>query len=753
MSEKHATASQHPFLPRTIQRFAVLIVLFWLGLTAIVNIAVPQLEVVAKAHSVSMSPSDAASIQAVRRVGQVFDEFDSDNAVTIVLEGDQPLGDDAHRFYSELLHKLSADTRHVAHIQDFWGDPLTAAGSQSADDKAAYVVVYLVGNNETEAYGSVHAVRHIVDTTPPPRGVKAYVTGPSALNADQAEAGDKSIAKVTAITTLVIAMMLLFIYRSLVTAVLVLVMVGIELGAIRGTIAFLADHNIFSLSTFATNLLVLMAIAASTDYAIFMLGRYHEARYAGEDRETAFYTMFHGTAHVILGSGLTIAGAMYCLSFARLPYFQTLGAPTAISMLVAVLAALTLGPAVLTVGSFFKLFDPKRRINTRRWRRVGTAIVRWPGPVLAATCLVASIGLLALPSYKTTYDLRQFMPASMPSNVGDAAAGRHFSRARLNPEVLLIETDHDMRNPVDMLVLDKVAKNIYHSPGIEQVKAITRPLGSAIKHTSIPFIISMQGVSNIENMQFMKDRIDDILVQVDAMNVSIATMHTMYDLMGKVIDNTVDMDHLTHDMSNITNTLRDRLADFEDFFRPLRSYFYWERHCFDIPLCWSIRSIFDMFDSVDQLSEKLEYLVKDMDILIMLLPQMRAQIPPMISTITIMRDMALIWHGTLQSFYKQSEISGKDPGAMGRVFDAAQIDDSFYLPQSAFENPDFKRGLKMFLSPDGKAAPLHHRPGGRPRDTPGHLAGRADQAGGAGGHQGDSVAGCRDLSGWHRRNV
>ncbi len=228
MSERHAAlTSLPPILPRLIRRFAVVIVLLWLGFTAFVNLAVPQLEVVGKAHSVSMSPSDAASIQAIKRVGQVFGEFDSDNAVTIVLEGDQPLGGDAHRFYSDLMRKLSADTRHVAHIQDFWGDPLTAAGSQSADDRAAYVVVYLVGNNETEAYDSVHAVRHMVDTTPPPHGVKAYVTGPAALNADQAEAGDKSIAKVTAITSMVIAAMLLVIYRSVITAVLVLIMVGI----------------------------------------------------------------------------------------------------------------------------------------------------------------------------------------------------------------------------------------------------------------------------------------------------------------------------------------------------------------------------------------------------------------------------------------------------------------------------------------------------------------------------------------------
>ncbi|MGD1240838.1 RND family transporter [Mycobacterium seoulense] len=699
-----APAFRPPPFPRQIRRFAVPIALLWLGLTAVLNIAIPQLETVGKAHSVSMSPAGGASIQALKRVGKVFGESGSDNVATIVLEGSKPLGDDAHRFYTELLQRLSADTKHVAHIQDFWSDPLTAGGSQSPDDKAAYVVVYLAGESETAAYNSVYAVRHIVDTTPAPRGLKAYVTGMTAMIADQSEAGDKSIARVTLITGVVIAAMLLFIYRSVVTTILVLAMVGIELGAIRGVVSFLVSHNVFGLSTFAVNLLTLLAIAASTDYAIFMLGRYHEARYAGDDREAAFFAMFHGTAHVILGSGLTIAGAMYCLSFARLPYFKSLGPPCAVGMLVAVLAALTLGPAVLTVASFFGFFDPRRRMATRRWRRVGTAIVRWPGPVLAATCAVAFIGLLALPSYRTTYDLRGFMPASMPSLVGDRAAGRHFSQALLNPDVLLLETDHDMRTPVDMLVLDKVAKYIFHSPGIAQVKSITRPLGTSLKHTSIPFIMSMQGVSNAENMQFMKDRLDDMVVQQQAMTVSIETMKHMYDLMGQIVDNTVDMDHLTHDMSNTTDTIRDHLADLSDFLRPIGSYFYWERHCYDIPACWAIRSVFDTFDNVDQLSQKLEGLVKDLDVLTRLLPEMRAQMLPMISTMTIMRDMLVVWHGTLLSFYKEQEMNSKDPGAMGRVFDAAQVDDSFYLPQSAFDNPDFQRGLKMFLSPDGKAA-------------------------------------------------
>jgi len=706
MSNRHAATQPliPPFLPHAIRRLSVPIILLWLALVAITNTAVPQLEAVGKAHTVSMSPNDAASMQAMKRVGRVFHEFNSDSAAMIVLEGDKPLGDDAHRFYDNMIHRLEQDKKHVEHIQDFWGDPLTAAGSQSTDGKAAYVQVYLAGNQgESLANESIAAVRKIVDTTPAPPGVKAYVTGGAALVADQSHSGDKGVKKVTSITILVIAVMLLFVYRSVVTVIIVLLTVFVELAAARGVVAFLGNYNIIGLSTFAVNLIVLLAIAAGTDYAIFIMGRYQEARGKGEDREQAFYTMFHGTAHVVLGSGLTIAGAMYCLSFTRLPYFQTLGVPCAVGMLVAVFAALTLGPAVLTVGSFFGLLDPKRKMRTRGWRRVGTAIVRWPAPILAVTVAIALIGLLALPGYKTDYDNRRYLPATTPANIGYAAADRHFSQARMNPELLLVETDHDMRNPADMLVIDKIAKSVFHLPGIGRVQAITRPLGTPIEHTSIPFQISMQNTTNVENSKYMHERMKDMLIQADAMAETIATMQRMYSIMEKLVANTHHMVGETHDMLAVTNELRDHIADFDDFWRPLRSYFYWEKHCFDIPICWSLRSIFDALDGLDQISEKFGDLTKDLDQLDLLMPQMLAQIPPMISTMQTMRIMMLTMHSSMASLYDQMDAMSENSTAMGQAFDASHNDDSFYIPPEVFDNADFKRGLKMFLSPDGKA--------------------------------------------------
>ena len=92
----------------------------------------------------------------------------------------------------------------------------------------------------------------------------------------------------------------------------------------------------------------------------------------------------------------------------------------------------------------------------------------------------------------TSYDDRRYVPEDVPANLGYAAADRHFSQARMMPDILMIESDHDMRNPEDFLVLHKLAKVIFQVPGVSRVQGITRPEGTPIEHTSIPFMISMQ---------------------------------------------------------------------------------------------------------------------------------------------------------------------------------------------------------------------------------------------------------------------
>ena len=690
------------WVARWIRRLAVPIIIGWIALIAILNVTVPQLEVVGQMRAVSMSPKEAPSVIAMMRTGKLFEESDSDSSAMIVLEGDQPLGDDAHAFYDDMIAKLRADTTHVQHIQDFWGDPLTRAGAQSADGKATYVQVYLAGNmGEALGNDSVAAVQKIVRSLTPPPGVKVFVTGGPALQADQQAAGDKSIKLIEYATIGVILFMLLFFYRSVVTVLLVLTMLILGLSVTRGVVAFLGYHDLIGLSTFATQLLVTLAIAATTDYAIFLIGRYQEARTIGQDRESAFYTMFGGTAHVVLASGMTIAGATFCLSFTRLPYFQTLGVPLAVGMVVAVTVALTLGPAIITVASRFGLLEPKRAMRIRFWRRLGAAVVRWPGWILTLTIMVALVGLVTLPGYQPNYNDRKYLPASLPANEGFAAAERHFPVARMNPELLLVETDHDVRNSADFLVIDQITKAVTRLNGIGRVQSITRPDGKPLKYSTLPAQISMGSTMQKLNRSYMEDRMKDMLVQGEDMQTTINTMTQMITLMEKMSATTHDMVGKTEDMAAEIAELRNHIADFDDMLRPIRSYFYWEPHCYDIPVCWSMRSIFDGLDGIDATTDHIQELIPDLRQLDALMPQMVTLMEPTVATMKRMRIMMLTMQASQAGMQDQMAAMDESSAAMGKAFNDAHNDDTFYLPPEIFDNAEFKRGMKSFISPNG----------------------------------------------------
>ncbi|MFZ0835160.1 MAG: MMPL family transporter, partial [Mycobacterium sp.] len=229
-----ADDGNRPRLMRAVRRFAVPIIVAWLLVTVALNVLVPPIESVARNHAVTMSPQDAPAMIAAKHIGDKFDESDSDSIAMIVLESDKELGDEAHRYYDGLVKKLQADSKHVQHVQNVWGDPLTAAGVQSRDGKAAYVQLNLAGDQgSTQGNESVDAVREIVHDSAPPNGLQVYVTGPAALTTDMNEAADKSMFKMMGVTGVVIMIMLFIAYRSISTVLLVLVMVGFEMGTAR----------------------------------------------------------------------------------------------------------------------------------------------------------------------------------------------------------------------------------------------------------------------------------------------------------------------------------------------------------------------------------------------------------------------------------------------------------------------------------------------------------------------------------------
>jgi len=687
-----------------VRVFSLPIILFWVFVAVVLGTVVPSLGEVAATRSVPISPLNAPSYQAMLNIGKVFQQYDSDSTAMVVLEGEDKLGDAAHKFYDEIIAKLEADHEHVQNVQDFWSDPLTAAGSQSVDGKSAYVQIFLNGSQgTTESHESVAAVRDIVASVTPPPGITAHVAGNTVLNADTSVAGHQSLATMELVSVAIIIAMLLAIYRSVVTMLVSMVVIGLGLFAAMGVTAVAGNMNIVGLTPYAVSMVTMLSLAAITDYLIFLLGRYHEERSKGLDAEEAFYVSYSGVSHVILGSGLTIVGALMCLSMTTLPYFQTMGPPCAIAVLVIIVAALTLAPAVLVVASKFGLLDPRKKLSTRNWRKVGTATVRWPVPIILVTSAVAVIGFVSLLTYVPQYNDQKFTPPDMPANRAMDVADRHFSQARMNPELLMLEADHDLRTPADMLVIDKVAKNVFRMRGIDRVQTITRPLGAPIEHSSIPFLLGAQNAGTLQAAKFNNDNAAQMLEQADEMSKTVANMERMYTIMKEMTQTTHSMVGRTQEMAETTNELRDHIADFDDFFRPLRNYFYWEPHCYDIPICQALRSIFDTIDGIDQLAAQIDGLLVDLDHLDELMPQLLPVLQQTIDSMKTMRDFMIATHSTMAGTQAQQQELAKGATEIGLYFDQAKNDDFFYLPPDVFDNPDFQRGIKMFMSPDHKA--------------------------------------------------
>ena len=155
----------------------------------------------------------------------------------------------------------------------------------------------------------------------------------------------------------------------------------------------------------------------------------------------------------------------------------------------------------------------------------------------------------------------------------------------------MIESDHDLRNPRDMLVLDKVAGAIFRVPGIERVQSITRPLGPPIEDGSIPFQLSVQSAPIRDNLNYLRARVADIKKISGFLDTQIALLESQYEVTQDLANAADDSSKTTAETAAITDEIRDHIADFDDFWRPIRSYFYWEKHCYDIPICWSLQPV------------------------------------------------------------------------------------------------------------------------------------------------------------------
>ncbi|HZE18105.1 MAG TPA: MMPL family transporter, partial [Mycobacterium sp.] len=439
-----------------------------------------------------------------------FHEAGSQSILVVVLTDDKGLGPTDEGVYRTLVDTLRQDTKDVVMLQDFLRTPPLRDLMTSKDHKAWILPIAIPGelgsSQSKQAYARVaDIVKHTVAESP----LTANLTGPAATVADLNLIGRRDRQQIElAIITLLFAI-LLIIYRNLVTMVLPLITIGISVVVAQRIVAIcglmglgLANQTIIFMSG--------MMVGAGTDYAVFLISRYHDYVRLGADSEHAVKKALTSIGKVIAASAATVAVTFLGMIFTRLGILKTVGPVLGISIAIAFLAAVTLLPALLVLAGPRGWIAPRRDLTRRFWRRSGIHIVRRPRAHLVASVMVLIIlaGCAGMAHYN--YDDRKTLPSSVESSVGYAALDRHFPTNLIIPEYLFIQSPHDLRTPRALADLEQMAQRVSQVPGVAMVRGITRPTGQSLEQAKTSWQAGEVGNKLDEGSKQIADNAGDL---------------------------------------------------------------------------------------------------------------------------------------------------------------------------------------------------------------------------------------------------
>jgi putative drug exporter of the RND superfamily len=483
----------------------------WIAIAIALPLSFPSLGEMAAKNPLAILPSDAPSSVTAAKMVEAFHEPGNDDLLLVVLTNDKGLAPADEATYRHVVDALRADSADVVSVQDFVNTPELRQFLTSQDKTTWVLPVGLAGELGTpRAFDSYTRAADIVERSVAGSPMTVHVTGPAATAADLTVAGQQDRLPIEVAIAVLVLLVLLLVYRSAVTMLLPLVTIGSSVVIAQAAVAGFSQLTGSGVSNQSVVFLSAIMAGAGTDYAVFLISRYHDYVRLGYDSDRAVKAAMISIGKVITASATTVGLTFLLLSFAKMGVFRTVGISAAIGIAVAYLAGVTLLPAILTLAGPRGWVTPRRELTARFWRRSGIRIVRRPVPHLVASLLVLAI-LASLAIFaKFNYDDRKVVSASASSSIGYAALEKHFPISQSIPEFILVQSPHDLRTPQALADLEQMASRVAQLPNVGLVSGITRPLGEVPQEFRATYQAGLVGTRLADGSALIDQRTGDL---------------------------------------------------------------------------------------------------------------------------------------------------------------------------------------------------------------------------------------------------
>ncbi|MDH6571755.1 RND superfamily putative drug exporter [Streptomyces sp. SAI-117] len=312
------------------------------------------------------------------------------------------------------------------------------------DPRAAQVLVPITMDEKgwQEIAPAVDSLRDVVGKGGD--GLAVHITGPGGTSADFSEAFEGIDSTLLLSAMAVVVVMLLITFRSPTLLLVPLLSVITALFTAQALIYLLARHAGLTVNGQSAGILTVLVFGAGTDYALLLVARYREELHRHEDRHEAMALALHRAGPAVVASGATVILSMLVLLAAEMNSTRGLGPVAAIGVAVALLAMMTLFPALLAIFGRWIFwpaiphFGDPDRIESGIWARTGRRIAHRPRMIWVATALalgVCSLGLIQLRAEGiSNADAFTGKPDSI---VGQEVSARHFPAGSGDPLVIV----------------------------------------------------------------------------------------------------------------------------------------------------------------------------------------------------------------------------------------------------------------------------------------------------------------------------
>jgi RND superfamily putative drug exporter len=314
----------------------------------------------------------------------------------------------------------------------------------SGDGRAIQTVVPVnLGKNGWNAAGkAADAIRRIAEANG--HGLTVHITGPLGTAADSAKSFKGINGTLLYATLAIVILLLLITYRSPVLWLLPVISAAAALTSAQALIYLLAAHAGLTVNAQSAGILDVLVFGAGTDYALLLTARYREELRRHEDRHEAMAVALRRAGPAVVASAGTVIVSLLALVIASLNSTKSLGPVLAIGVAVALLAMMTLLPALLVIFGRW-VFWPARPAygsaeptSSGLWARVGRVIAVRPRVVWVGTAVVLgamALGMFGLKASGLTN--AQSFRGHPDSVTGQAVLDRHFSGGSGQPVVVV----------------------------------------------------------------------------------------------------------------------------------------------------------------------------------------------------------------------------------------------------------------------------------------------------------------------------